>query len=109
LGHKLTSLHKTLCGSGRKPRVVAITGAAQGIGRATAERLDATGWSIVGIDLQQIDTSRYGSAPDTAVDLYRRVLEVNLVAPLSMSLLSPACRASLIVRHTTPANTESLV
>lgn len=108
-------------------RVVAITGAAQGIGRATAERLDASGWSIVAIDLQQIDAARYGSAlglagditdedfvdsvvsaalerfgrvdalvnnagiscigsaVNTATDLYRRVLEVNLVAPFMMS------------------------
>jgi NAD(P)-dependent dehydrogenase (short-subunit alcohol dehydrogenase family) len=108
-------------------RVVVITGAVQGIGRATAERLDAAGWSIVSVDIQQFDASRYrsalglvgditnedfiesamsatlerfgrvdalvnnagisciGSALDTAVDLYRRVLEVNLVAPFMLA------------------------
>jgi len=108
-------------------RVVVITGAAQGIGRATAERLDSVGWSIIAVDLQQIDASRYrsalglvgditsedfvesalaatlesfgrvdalvnnagisciGSAVDTTTDLYRRVLEVNLVAPFMLA------------------------
>ena len=111
----------------KQKRVVVITGAAQGIGRATAQRFDAVGWSIVGVDLQQIDTSRFGSALglvgditseafvesvlsatlkrfgqvdalvnnagiscinsalDTAVDLYRKVLEVNLVAPFMLA------------------------
>ncbi len=32
------------------PRVVVVTGAASGIGRATAERLRADGWAVVGVD-----------------------------------------------------------
>ena len=33
----------------RKGTVV-LTGAANGIGRSTAERLAATGWTVVGVD-----------------------------------------------------------
>ena len=104
-------------------QVVVITGASQGIGRTTAEAFDAIGWSLVLIDLQQIDASGYKnavaftgnitdenfvsitavesfkkfgridavvnnagvsnieSALETSVATYRKVLEVNLVAP----------------------------
>ena len=104
-------------------QVGVITGASQGIGRKTAEIFDALGWSLVLIDLQQIDLSGYKnavafngditdenfvtttaaesfkkfgridalinnagisnieSALETSVATYRKVLEVNLVAP----------------------------
>ena len=32
-----------------------VTGAASGIGRATAERLVRDGWRVVGIDLNDVD------------------------------------------------------
>jgi meso-butanediol dehydrogenase / (S,S)-butanediol dehydrogenase / diacetyl reductase len=35
-------------------RIAIVTGAASGIGRATAERLERDGWRVVGIDLDQI-------------------------------------------------------
>ncbi len=104
-------------------QVGVITGASQGIGRKTAELFDARGWSLVLIDLQQIDLTGYKnaiaftgditnenfvsitavesfkkfgrvdalvnnagisnieSALETSAATYRKVLEVNLVAP----------------------------
>ena len=103
--------------------VVAITGAAQGIGRQTAQVFDSLGWVLALIDRQTIDLSGYknaiaftGDITDekfvattatetlkkfgrvdalvnnagisniapalkTSADTYRKVLEVNLVAP----------------------------
>jgi NAD(P)-dependent dehydrogenase (short-subunit alcohol dehydrogenase family) len=108
-------------------RVAVITGAAQGIGKASAELLDAQGWALVLLDLQPIETKRYGSAVafsgnitdesfvdlvrtsmmeafgrvdalvnnagvsmiesalTTPTDVYRNVLEVNLVAPFILA------------------------
>ena len=43
-------------------QVGVITGASQGIGKTTAEAFDALGWSLVLIDLQQIDLSGYKNA-----------------------------------------------
>jgi len=107
--------------------VAVITGAAQGIGRATAEVLDAHGWALVLLDLQAVDPDVYElavahqvditndasishvvehtmrdfgrvdalvnnagismieSALDTSAEAYRRVLEVNLVAPFLLA------------------------
>ena len=107
--------------------VAVITGAAQGIGRATAEVLDAHGWALVLIDLQEVDANAYETAFAQRVDItdeqavarlvadtmrqfgrvdalvnnagvsmiepaletsseaYRRVLEVNLVAPFVLA------------------------
>jgi NAD(P)-dependent dehydrogenase (short-subunit alcohol dehydrogenase family) len=107
--------------------VAVITGAAQGIGRATAEVLDAHGWALVLLDLQSVDPDVYElavahqvditndasiahvvehtmrdfgrvdalvnnagismieSALDTSAEAYRRVLEVNLVAPFLLA------------------------
>lgn len=107
--------------------VAVITGAAQGIGRATAEVLDAHGWALVLIDLQGVDANEYEtavaqqlditdehavarvvedtmrqfgrvdalvnnagismieSALTTTVEAYRKVLEVNLVAPFLLA------------------------
>ena len=104
-------------------RVVAITGASQGIGRQTAQVFDLLGWVLALIDLQTIDLSGYknaiafmGDITDekfvattatetlkkfgrvdalvnnagisniaptlkTSAATYRKVLEVNLVAP----------------------------
>lgn len=108
-------------------RVAVVTGAAQGIGRATAQLLNGEGWALVLIDLQPVDVSSYGlavahagditdesfvesvltatmatfgrvdalvnnagisnieAALATSVDTYRRVLEVNLVAPFLLA------------------------
>lgn len=108
-------------------RVAVITGAAQGIGKATAELLSARGWSLVLIDLHSVDTTAYHSAQShtgditnevfieevksatlstfgrvdalvnnagismiesaltTTADAYRKVLEVNLVAPFILA------------------------
>lgn len=107
--------------------VAVITGAAQGIGRQTAEIFDALGWALVLIDLQEIDMSLYqsaiflqgditdemfvkstvikslekfgrvdalinnagisniGSALETSASTYRKVLDVNLVAPFLLA------------------------
>ena len=104
-------------------QVAVITGAAQGIGRRTAQVLNEQGWSLVLLDLQSVDASEYksalalagdisdeqfvdsaaqqcidkfgrvdalvnnagisciSSALDTSAELYRKVIDVNLVAP----------------------------
>lgn len=107
--------------------VAVVTGGSQGIGRKTAEVLDALGWALVLIDLQKIDLSGYtnamafngditdekfvsntaaesfdeygridalvnnagisniASALKTSAVTYRKVLEVNLVAPFLLA------------------------
>ena len=107
--------------------VAVITGAAQGIGRRTAQVLNEQGWSLLLLDLQNIDTSEYSSAIalagdisdeqfvesaakqclekfgrvdalvnnagiscissaiDTSAELYRKVIDVNLVAPFLLA------------------------
>jgi len=42
--------------------VAVITGAAQGIGKQTAQLLNDLGWGLALIDLQQIDTKKYTNA-----------------------------------------------
>ena len=107
--------------------VAVITGAAQGIGRRTAQVLNEQGWSLLLLDLQNVDTSEYASALalagdisdeqfvesaakqclekfgrvdalvnnagiscissalDTSAELYRKVIDVNLVAPFLLA------------------------
>ena len=116
-------------------KVAVITGAAQGIGRRTAQVLNEQGWSLLLLDLQQVDISDYSSAValtgdiaseqfvescaatclekfgridalvnnagiscissalDTSADLYRKVIDVNLVAPF---LLAKAFGRSMV-------------
>lgn len=49
--------------------VAVVTGAAQGIGRATARELDRRGWSLVLIDLQPVDASDFVDALCVVGDL----------------------------------------
>ena len=107
--------------------VAVITGAAQGIGKQTANVLNGLGWSLVILDLQSVDTfafrdalslvgditdekfvqsavhatvTRFGRvdalvnnagiscicvALDTPADVYRKVIDVNLVAPFLLA------------------------
>jgi NAD(P)-dependent dehydrogenase (short-subunit alcohol dehydrogenase family) len=116
-----------LCGMTVKPRVAVVTGAAQGIGRRTAEVLAEQGYSLALFDLQETDgfagalrvtgdvtseedvTRLVSSVLDThgridvlvnnagiaciapaeemPLDLFRRVLDVNLTGPFLL------CRA----------------
>ena len=108
-------------------QVAVITGAAQGIGRRTAQVLNEHGWSLVLLDLQHVDASEYksalalagdisdehfvesaalqcidkfgrvdalvnnagisciSSALETSAELYRKVIDVNLVAPFLLA------------------------
>ena len=50
-------------------QVAVITGAAQGIGRRTAQVLNEQGWSLVLLDLQSVDASEYKSALALAGDI----------------------------------------
>jgi len=49
--------------------VAVVTGAAQGIGRATATELDRRGWSLVLLDLQHVDATGYRDALAVAGDI----------------------------------------
>jgi NAD(P)-dependent dehydrogenase (short-subunit alcohol dehydrogenase family) len=49
--------------------VAVITGAAQGIGRRTAQVLNEQGWSLLLLDLQPVDVSEYKSALALAGDI----------------------------------------
>jgi NAD(P)-dependent dehydrogenase (short-subunit alcohol dehydrogenase family) len=49
--------------------VAVVTGAAQGIGRATAVELDRRGWSLVLLDLQAVDVSGFRDAMAFTGDL----------------------------------------
>ena len=49
--------------------VAVITGAAQGIGRRTAQVLNDQGWSLLLLDLQTVDASEYTSALALAGDI----------------------------------------
>ena len=42
--------------------VAVITGAAQGIGKQTAQLLNDLGWGLALIDLQSVDTKKYTNA-----------------------------------------------
>jgi NAD(P)-dependent dehydrogenase (short-subunit alcohol dehydrogenase family) len=124
-------------------QVAVITGGAQGIGKQTAVVLDGLGWSLVLLDLQQVETSMYSdalslvgditdeqfvqsaadqtmqrfgrvdalvnnagiscitSALETSAATYRKVIDVNLVAPFLLAkafggLMVAAGRGSVI-------------
>ena len=108
-------------------QVAVITGGAQGIGKQTAHVLNDLGWSLVLLDLQEVDVTIYNDAMslvgditseafvqsaldatmkrfgrvdalvnnagiscisaalDTPADLYRKVIDVNLVAPFLLA------------------------
>ena len=42
--------------------VAVVTGAAQGIGKQTAQLLNDLGWGLALIDLQSVDTKKYANA-----------------------------------------------
>ena len=107
--------------------VAVVTGGAQGIGKQTAHVLNELGWSLVLLDLQDVDVTVYkdalslvgditsedfvqsavdatlqrfgrvdalvnnagisciSAALDTPADLYRKVIDVNLVAPFLLA------------------------
>ncbi len=108
-------------------QVAVITGGAQGIGKQTSHVLNDLGWSLVLLDLQEVDVTIYrdalslvgditseafvqyavdatmkhfgrvdalvnnagisciSAALDTPADLYRKVIDVNLVAPFLLA------------------------
>lgn len=77
-------------------RVVVVTGAASGIGRASAERLLADGWRVVGVDVQ-------GGMPEGTAEIVGDAADAGVLAA-ALELAGPrvaglVCAAGLPPNH----------
>jgi NAD(P)-dependent dehydrogenase (short-subunit alcohol dehydrogenase family) len=62
-------------------RVAIVTGAASGIGAATAARLAADGYDVVGIDRAQVDVTAPGAAEGTVAETLARHGRLDVLVP----------------------------
>ena len=83
-------------------QIAVVTGAASGIGRACADRLVSTGWSVIGWDLKPgtntgvgwrtVDVADWASVSDAAADIREADLLINSAG---VSARAPASEMSV--------------
>jgi 3-oxoacyl-[acyl-carrier protein] reductase len=95
-----------------KGRVALVTGAASGIGQATAELLDALGAKVGGIDREQVDLAdrdaidaAVGAVRDEhgPIDIVVNAAGISLPAPIEHAAWDAVWDATLAVNLTAPA------
>jgi NAD(P)-dependent dehydrogenase (short-subunit alcohol dehydrogenase family) len=83
--------------------VAVITGAAQGIGKQTAQLLDQLGWSLALIDLQPIETQNYKSA----IGLTGDITNEKFIADAAAATLKKFGRIDALINNAGISNISS--